>query len=118
LSGYYNRRDKLDLALEYSHKALELNPQSDLAYFQIAKTCRAKGDWVGEAEALEKAISIRPASQYYYVLGVAYRKLGKTQESQQAFETFQRIQKQAADLEGQRREARRAQRGLELRPNE
>jgi tetratricopeptide (TPR) repeat protein len=118
LSGYYNRRDKLDLALEYSHKALELNPQSDLAYFQIAKTCRAKGDWAGETEALEKAVSIRPALQYYYVLGVAYRKLGKIQESQQAFETFQRMQKQTADLEGQRREARRAQRGLELRPNE
>ncbi len=118
LGGYYNRRDNLDMALEYAHKALELNPRSDLAYFQIAKTCRARGDWVGETEALEKAISIRPASQYYYVLGVAYRKLGKIQESQQAFETFQRMQKQTADLEGQRREARRAQRGLELRPTE
>ncbi len=118
LSGYYNRRDRLDLALEYAHKALELNPESDLAYFQIGKTCRARGDWAGEAAALEKAISIRPAAQYYYVLGVAYRKLGKTKESEQALETFQRMQKQTADLDGQRREARRAQRGLELRPNE
>lgn len=118
LSGYYNRLDELDLALEYAHKALELNPRSDLAYFQIAKTCREKGDWAGEAEALEKAISIRPASQYYYVLGVAYRKLGKNQESQHALATFQQMQKQTADLQAQRREARRAQRGLELRPNE
>jgi len=118
LSGYYNRRDKLDLALEYAHKALELNPESDLAYFQIAKTCRARGDWAGEATALEKAISIRPTSQYYYVLAVAYRKVGKAQESERALEAFQRLQKQTADLDGQRREARRAERGLELRPTD
>jgi tetratricopeptide (TPR) repeat protein len=117
-SGYYNRRGNFDLAVEYATKALELNPRSDLAYFQIAKACRAKGDWAGEAEAIGKAISIRPSSQYYYVLGVASRKLGKIKESQQAFETFQRLEKQTADLESQRREARRATRGLELRPDE
>jgi tetratricopeptide (TPR) repeat protein len=118
LSGYYNRRGKLDLALEYAHKALDLNPQSDLAYFQIAKTCRTRGDWAGEAAALEEAISIRPASQYYYVLAIAYRKLGKIKESEQALATFQHLQKETADLEGQRREARRAEHGLELRPTE
>jgi tetratricopeptide (TPR) repeat protein len=116
LSGYYNRRGKLDLALEYAHKALELNPRSDLAYFQIAKTCRTRGDWGGEAAALEKAISIRPASQYFYVIAVAYRKLGRIKESEQALATFQRLQKETEDLEGQRREARRAEQGLELRP--
>jgi tetratricopeptide (TPR) repeat protein len=119
LSGYYNRRGNLDLALEYAHRALALNPQSDLAYFQIAKTCRAQQDWPGVVAALEKAIAIsswRP--QYFYVLGIAYGKLGRSQESDRAFQTFQHLEKQDADFERQRREIHRASQGLELRPIE
>lgn len=119
LSGYYNRRGKLDLAVEYASKALELNPKSDLAFYQIAKACRAKQDWNGEVDAIEKAIAIRPSSaQYHYVVGIAYRKLGKIKESAQALETFRELEKQTAELESHRREARRATRGLELRPDE
>jgi len=57
LSGYYNRRSELDVAVEYAKKALEMNPKSDLAYFQIAKAYRAKEDWNGAAKAW------RPRSQ-------------------------------------------------------
>ena len=117
LSGYYNRRGNLDLAVEYANKALELNPKSDLAYFQIAKACRTREDWKGVTDALEKAIAIKPSSaQYHYVLGGAYRKLGKIKESEQALETFRELEKQTAELESRRRESRRAARGLELRP--
>lgn len=119
LSGYYNRRGALDRAVEYAKKALELNPQSDLAYFQIAKACRTKEDWKGVAAAAENAIAIKPSSsKYHYVLGIAYRKLGKIKESEQALETFRRLEQQTADLESRRRQARRAARGLELRPDE
>jgi tetratricopeptide (TPR) repeat protein len=119
LSAYYNRRGKSDLALEYAHRALALNPQSDLAYFQIAKTCRAEQDWPGVVAALEKAVAIsswRP--QYFYVLGIAYGKLGRSQESERAFQTFQHLERQDADFERQRREIHRANQGLELRPIE
>jgi tetratricopeptide (TPR) repeat protein len=119
LSGYYNYQGKLDLSLEYAHKALALNPQSDLAYFQVAKTCRAKQDWKGVVEALEKATAIsswRP--QYFYVLGIAYGKLGKTEESKRALQTFQDLEKRDADFERQRREIHRERQGLELRPDE
>lgn len=119
LGGYYNRRGKLDLAVEYAHKALALNPGSDLAYFQIAKACRTKEDWKGVADALEKAITINSSkAQYHYVIGIAYRKLGKIKESDQALETFRVLEKQTAELESRRREARRATRGLELRPDD
>jgi tetratricopeptide (TPR) repeat protein len=119
LSGYYNRRSELDVAVEYAKKALEMNPKSDLAYFQIAKAYRAKEDWNGAAKALENAIAIKPSSsQYYYVLGIAYHRLGKVKESEQALEGFRKLEKQTADLENQRREARRATLGLELRPDE
>ncbi len=97
LGGYYNRRDQLDLAVEYANKALALNPRSDLAYFQIAKACRTRKDWKGVTDALEKAIAINPSRpQYYYVLGAAYRKLGKIQESDRALASFQHLEKGAA----------------------
>jgi tetratricopeptide (TPR) repeat protein len=119
LAGYYNFRGQLDLAVEYAHKALALNPQSDLAYFQIAKASRTSRDWKGVAEALEKAIAINPSrAQYYYVLGAAYRKLGRIEEAQRALARFQDLEKQTAEFERQRREADRANRGLELRPVE
>jgi len=109
LSGYYNRRGQLDLAVEYARKALELNPRSDLAYFQIAKACRSKEDWPGVVDALTKAIAIKPSSsQYHYVLAIAYRKLGMVKEGEQAMAAFMRLEKQTAELESQRREARRA----------
>jgi tetratricopeptide (TPR) repeat protein len=105
--------------VEYASKALELNPKSDLAYFQIAKACRTKEGWNGVTDALEKAIATRPSSaQYHYLVGIAYRKLGKTKESEQALETFRELEKQTTELESHRRQARRATRGLELRPDE
>jgi tetratricopeptide (TPR) repeat protein len=119
LSGFYNRRGNLALALQYAQQALSLNPRSDLAYFQIAKACRTKEDWRGVVQALEKAIEIKSSSsQYYYVLSFAYRKLGKLEESRQALEKFEELQKKFAELEQQRREARRTESGLELRPLE
>ncbi len=116
LSGFYNRRNQLDLALEYAHKALALNPQSDLAYFQISKTCRAQLDWNGVAAALEKAISLRPTTSYYYILSTAYRKLGRIKESDDALAKFKDLENQASELGEKMREARRATSGLELRP--
>lgn len=119
LSGFYNNQGKLDLAVEYANQALQLNPQSDLAYFQLAKACRVRQDWKGETEALEKAIAIKPwSSEYHYVLATAYRKLGKIKESQQALETFRELERKNAEIETERREARRRERGLESRPEE
>jgi tetratricopeptide (TPR) repeat protein len=119
LAGFYNRQGQLDLAVEYANKALALNPRSHLAYFQIAKTCRAREDWMGVTEASEKAIAINPSrAEYYYVAGVAYRRLGKIQESDSAFASFQHLQKQTGEFERQRRETNRAVRGLEFRLDE
>ena len=119
LSGFYNNSGKLDSALEYANKALQLNPQSDLAYFQIAKACRARQDWQGVSDALAKAIAIKPWwSEYHYILATAYRKLGKAKESEQELKTFEDLEKRNAELESQRREARRRERGLESRPEQ
>ncbi len=116
LSGYYNRRGQLDLALEYARKAIELTPDSDLAYFQLCKAYRVKEEWPQAAEAVEKAIEIRPhIAKYYYVLSIAYRKLGKQDESQRAMQRFHQLEKESENYESMRREARRAEQGLEDR---
>ena len=109
LSGYYRRRGDFQAALAYAQKALELNPKSDLAWYQMAKTYRTMGDWPHTAEALEKAIGMNASSaQYHYVLSIAYRKLGRNKESAAALAEFRKIEEQTASLESQRREARRA----------
>jgi tetratricopeptide (TPR) repeat protein len=111
LSSYYNRQNKFDLALEYAKKALELDPKSDRAYFQMARTYRTLEDWPHAADALEHAISINPySSEYYYILSFVYRKLGKVKESQEAMDKFRKLQEETAHLEVMRHEARRAQR--------
>src|SRR5439155_11947817 len=92
LSSLYNRQNSPEQALEYAEKAIEINPQSDQAYFQIAKALYARGDWKREAEAMQKAIEINPnSSQYHYVLSQVYRKVGKNKESQQEMEIFKRL---------------------------
>jgi tetratricopeptide (TPR) repeat protein len=108
LSGYYGRRGEFQTSLDYARKALALNPNSDLAYYQLAKTYRTQEDWPNMADALEKAIALKPTSaQYYYVLSSAYRKLGKHKESELALEQFRKIDKQTAEMEAQRRVVRR-----------
>ena len=108
LSGYYGQRGEFQASLDYARKALALNPNSDLAYYQMAKTYRAQENWSDMAEALEKAVALKPTSaQYYYVLSSAYRKLGKHKESELVLEQFRKIDKQTAEMEAQRRLVRR-----------
>ncbi len=93
LSAFYNRQEKAGPALEYARKAAEINPKSDLAYFQMAKAYRVQSDWDKSADAAQRAVAINPKTpDFYYVLSYALRKLGRTQESQEAMETFRKLQ--------------------------
>jgi tetratricopeptide (TPR) repeat protein len=117
LSGYYNTHGSTDRALEYARQALAADAQSDLAYFQMARACRAQRNWKCVVQVLQDAIRIRASSpQYFYVLGIAYRELGQTQESNRALEKFRELEKHKADLERQIREVRRKGSDLDLRP--
>jgi tetratricopeptide (TPR) repeat protein len=118
LGSYYNRINRHELAIEYAQKALKFNPKSDSAYFQMAKAHRYREEWSQAAEALETAISINSfSSQYYYLLGTAYRQLGKDEQSQQAFATFQKMEQESADFERKRRETRRNEPSAARSPN-
>jgi tetratricopeptide (TPR) repeat protein len=104
LSAYFNRTGDSAKAIEYARKAIELDSNSDRAWFQKAKADEREGRLNDAVTALNTAISINPrASSYYYVLAGVYRQLGWTDESRKALELFKRLDQESAALEKKRR---------------
>ncbi|PYR16537.1 MAG: hypothetical protein DMF98_28070 [Acidobacteria bacterium] len=113
LAAYYNRIGDAKLAVEIARKALEMNPKSDAGNFQLAKALDRLQQWPEAVEVLNRAIEVNPsASTYHYVLGGVYRHLGKLKESQAQMDLFRKLEKETADFEQKRRDARRE----EVRP--
>jgi len=105
LSAYYNRQIKPELALQYGQEAINMNPKSDLGYYQIARAYQSINKWDQAAEALRNAVSIKPSSaQYYYVLSEVYRRLGKPEQSRAALDTFQKLKHDSDDIENKVRD--------------
>ena len=108
LAAHYNRLNQPSLALEHALEALAIDSQSDLALFQAAKAYRAQKQWDEAVGHLERAISINArVSRYHYVLGLLYRRLGQTAKSRSAIDAFERLEREAVELETRRRESRR-----------
>lgn len=108
LSAYYNQVGNAEAALEYARKALEINPKSDRGLFQIAKAQERRGHLAAAAESLKDAISINSRfSSYYYVLATVYRRLGKTDESSKAFETFRILERDSSEIDRKKRDVAR-----------
>ena len=106
LSAYYNRSGDPSKALEHANKALELDPNSDRAWFQKGRAYERQGELKDAVAALNRAISSNPrASSYYYVLAGVYRRLGAMEESQKALAMFKRLEQEASELEKKRRGA-------------
>jgi superkiller protein 3 len=100
LSSYYNWHGDVARGMEYAQKALVINPQSDLAYFQLGRAYRTLGNWPEAAGALEHAIALMPsAPQYHYALSGVYRKMGKARESQASLAKFRELEKVNAERE-------------------
>lgn len=107
MAAHHLRQNEPDQALEYALEAISIDPRSDLALFQAAKAFRARKEWTKAVENLESAVSINSrVSRYHYVLGLLYRRLGDPTKSRAAFEAFERLEKEAADLEAKRRASR------------
>ena len=105
LSALRNREGNTDAALENARKALQLNPKSDRGLFQMAKAYEQRGELNGAMESLSRAISLNShASSYYYVLGTILRRLGRSKESQEAFESFRKLEKDSSEIDRKRRE--------------
>jgi tetratricopeptide (TPR) repeat protein len=112
LSAYYNRTGDPEKALEYARKALELDPRSDRAWFQKGRADERQGRLDEAVNSVNHAISLNSrASSYYYVLAGLYRRLGKTEESRKALESFTRLERETSELEKKRRGGSRSSPG-------
>jgi tetratricopeptide (TPR) repeat protein len=105
LSALSNRTGDSAAALDYARKALEVNPNSDRALFQMAKAHEYRGELNAAAETLNRAVAINGrASSYFYVLATVNRKLGRMEESRKAMEMFVKLDRESNELEQKRRE--------------
>ena len=105
MSALSNRTGDRQAALEYARQAIQINPNSDRALFQMAKAQEYKGDLNGAADTLNRAIAVNShSSSYFYVLSTVYRKLGKAEESRKAMEEFSRLDRESNEMEDRRRE--------------
>jgi Flp pilus assembly protein TadD len=108
LSAFYNRTGDPEKALDYARQALELDPKADAAWFQQGKAQERLGRPGEAVDSVNKAIALNPrSSSYYYVLAGLYRRLGKEAESQQALDSFKRLERETNELEKMRREHRK-----------
>ena len=111
LSAYYNRTGDPAKALEHAQKALELDAKCDPAWFQKARAEERQGQLQAAADSLNRAISLNPrSSSYYYVLAGVYRRLGKSEESKKALDSFTRLDQENSELEKMRRNMSRSNR--------
>ena len=93
LSAFYNRQQNASEALVYAQSAIEINPRSDAAYFELAKAYRTRSELQKAAAAAREAIAISPQPQYYYVLAQVLREAGDQKQSAQALEKYAELQK-------------------------
>ncbi len=92
LSAHYNRMRQPDLAIDFADKALEIDSQCDLAYYDLAKAFQIQNEWQKAADSVQKAIAINSSTaEYFYLLSKALRKLGKVPESEAALKKFEAI---------------------------
>jgi tetratricopeptide (TPR) repeat protein len=104
LSAYYNRTGDAEKALQYAQQAIEIEPESDRAWFQKGRAEERLGRLEASVEALNQAIVLNPrVSSYYYVLAGVYRRLDWMDESRKALDAFKRLEREASDLEKKRR---------------
>src|SRR5215471_13574863 len=105
MSALSNRAGDRRAAMDYARQAIQINPNSDRALFQMAKAQEYEGDLNSAADALHRAIALNPhSSSYFYVLSTVYRKLGKAEESRKAMEEFSRLDRESNAMEEKRRE--------------
>jgi tetratricopeptide (TPR) repeat protein len=98
LSGFYNRQKNAAEALNYAHKAIEINAASDTAFFEMAKAYRTQKQLQKAVEAARSAIAINSQTpDYYYVMGLVLREMGNQPASEEALAKYAQLQQHSND---------------------
>jgi tetratricopeptide (TPR) repeat protein len=80
-----------DQAISYLQKALQLKPDLVTAREQLGMVRYQKGDYVAAEKELKRVLLDDPEGSVHFVLGMVYRKMGRTEESRAALEGSRRI---------------------------
>lgn len=88
----YRIKGMYDDAITASNKALQINPQLAEAYYCLGQSYVQKKMYAEAIDAYKKTLEIKPTyADALFELGIAYNGAGKTEESKQAFEAFDKI---------------------------
>lgn len=97
------RKEKLDDALTWAKKAIELAPKMTTLQDTLGWVHYARGELVPAAQALEKAVAGNPKkASFHYHLGVVYQEQGKKKEAIAALRKALELDRefsQAADIQ-------------------
>ncbi len=85
---------------ESEYRAAEReNPQNGQALLELGKLLLTRGDVKEALARLERAAALMPnTSQVHYQLGLAYQRLGRTDDAQRHMARWRELEKQQADL--------------------
>jgi tetratricopeptide (TPR) repeat protein len=91
-AGFQNRRANYTGALTHARRALKLAPHSEAAHFHYAKALCGLGQWSSCESELHTAIAIESsAPEFFYLLSIAQRRLGKTEQANASLQEFRRL---------------------------
>jgi tetratricopeptide (TPR) repeat protein len=80
--GLAERKERLDDAVKWANKAVELAPESPQFQDTLAWVRRARGELDQASRILEKATTLKPAqAEVYYHLGIVYSEQRRTAEA-------------------------------------
>jgi Flp pilus assembly protein TadD len=86
--------DKIEEALEFLTRAVELGPEHALIHEQLGRAHSYAGDLEAAEKEIEKAILLNPEDAHlHYVLAQLYRRLGMPDKADRELEQYQLLQK-------------------------
>lgn len=100
--------------------ALRQDPKLKEAYYYLGRAEMQLGNDNAAVDSFKKAIAVISdpdiIEQAWYQLAMVYRRMHRTEDSQRALATFQKLKDEVAEHQQQRLEKRRAAQGLENAP--
>jgi TolB-like protein/Tfp pilus assembly protein PilF len=88
LQSYYDNQK--DSAISYLQSMIKINPDIGLYHWSLGTIYLMEGEYSKSAQELELAVNLSGGTFYYIaLLGIAYSKMGKLQETQKLLDTIE-----------------------------
>ena len=85
-------KDRLPESADHLGKSVELNPSFVAGWRDWGQLLARQGQWAEAAQAYERAVAIdTPSGRLFYLLSVAYRRLGQDQKAKDALARYRKL---------------------------